>query len=883
MSELFSNLGRLLRYMPRVQLRRQELRLVESAWDNLALLSSLSRLSSDASSGSDLGRARQEFASLSDAMMRGLESESLKNALDHLASRAQVCIDILVRNLFERTADIGFLATDDIIARYLAQTDPLTRTDVEARLYEYASKYSVYCDIFLFDVQGRLRASLRARPDEPAPLPDPRDAVFLQAVQTSTAPYVEHYAQHHFCMDPAGSGPSTLIYAHRVESGRTVVGTLCLQFNLADEMPAIFNAIQGAATADDGIVLALVDAQGGVIGTNDPLQLPLGWQIPQASRAGMSTVRHLGREYLLVVRDTHGFQGYTGPGWRGLAMIPMDMAFGDDDEQAGSPLMLEAARSTDLLAANLRDIPRNAAAIQAALERSVWNGLLDINRIESDGSPAHARELAFARTLLSEIGNTAFKTAQAFSSTLHDLHFVVIQSMLRDVQDRASLAMQILDRNLYERANDCRWWALTPQFVSTLRAGTIGCANATRVLQYINSLYTVYASLVLFDRHGTVVAVSKPELAPQIGQPIQAGWAVQALHLSSSQDYVVSAFEPSQFSGSRPTFVYAAAVHDPDAAAAAVLGGIGIVWDASSQLSSILADCGEGSAADDLLMFVDAAGHPISVHGNDALLSGQQAPQACLQGERIVELGGALYGVGMHRGQGYREFRVSDGYAHGLGCMALRSLCKPQSRARAESSSRPSGRSSRIEAGHGLQVATFCVAGHWLGLPAVQVLLAAPDATIANAGGIQPPFLGITQIGSRAYPVIDLRSVIAAGKETTSTGLRPVSRNSDHSRQLIVVQVQTESGKLQELALRVDALGAVLEVDSRKVQEIALPGGRNGVGLVDAVVSVASGEDNQSAATALLSRLSGRWLESCVAGLLRDFAPQDLSTLPTLR
>lgn len=856
---------------------------MESAWDSLALLSSLSRLSSDASAGSDLGRARQDFASLSDEMMCGLESESLRNALDNLGSKAQVCIDILVRNLFERTADIGFLAIDEIIAQYLDQADSLTRAEMEARLYEYASKYSVYCDIFLFDTQGHLRASLTSRPDNPEFLVDSQDAAFLQTVQASTAPYVEHYAPHHFCTDPAAARSSTLLYAHRVESDRAVVGTLCLQFNLSDEMPAIFNAIQGAAAPDDGTVVALVDAQGGVIGTNDPLQLPIGWHIPQARQAGTTTVRHLGREYLLVVRDTHGFQGYTGPGWRGLAMIPMDMAFDDDDEHAGSPLMQEAARSADLLAANLRDIPRNAAAIQAALERSVWNGLLDINRIESDGSSAHARELTFARTLLSEIGNTAYKTAQAFSSTLQDLHFVVIQSMLRDVQDRASLAMQILDRNLYERANDCRWWALTPQFVSTLRAGTVGCADATRVLQYMNSLYTVYASLVLFDRQGAVVAVSRPELGHHVGQTIQADWVARALRLTTSQDYVVSAFEPSLFSGSDPTFVYAAAVHDPDAASAPVLGGIGIVWDASSQLSSILADCGDGSSADDLLAFVDAAGHPISMHGNTALLSDPQALASCQRGERIVELAGALYGAGIHRGQGYREFRVRDGYDHGLRCIALRSLCKPQSRSRTDSTKRPSGRSGQVDAGHGLQVATFSVAGHWLGLPAVQVLLAAPDATIVNAGGIKAPFLGIAQVGAKAYPVIDLRSVIATD-EDAQAGQPSVSRSSDNSRQLIVVQVQAESGKVQELALRVDALGAVLEVDSRKIQEIDLPGGSNEIGLVDAVVSVSTGPVGQpTAAHALLCRLSSRWLQFCAGGLLRDFTPQDLSALPAMR
>ncbi len=32
----------------------------------------------------------------------------------------------------------------------------------------------------------------------------------------------------------------------------------------------------------------------------------------------------------------------------------------------------------------------------------------------------------------------------------------------------AELIVDIMDRNLYERANDCRWWALTTDFRAIL-------------------------------------------------------------------------------------------------------------------------------------------------------------------------------------------------------------------------------------------------------------------------------------------------------------------------------------------------------------------------------------------------------------------------------
>lgn len=44
-----------------------------------------------------------------------LGRESLAELSDELRATAQCSIDVLVRNLFERTADVGFLATDDVL------------------------------------------------------------------------------------------------------------------------------------------------------------------------------------------------------------------------------------------------------------------------------------------------------------------------------------------------------------------------------------------------------------------------------------------------------------------------------------------------------------------------------------------------------------------------------------------------------------------------------------------------------------------------------------------------------------------------------------------------------------------------------------------------
>jgi chemotaxis signal transduction protein len=350
------------------------------------------------------------------------------------------------------------------------------------------------------------------------------------------------------------------------------------------------------------------------------------------------------------------------------------------------------------------------------------------------------------------------------------------------------------------------------------------------------------------------------------------------LRLSNSQDYAVSTFAPSPFSGNSPTFVYAAAVRDSQAGSARALGGIAVVWDAASQLASILADCGDGFSAQDLLAFVDASGQVVASHGEASLLATPQAVAQCRSAESVLALGGGLFGLASHRGQGYREFRVRDGYDHGLSCVVLRNLCPTRSVLSKLPSYQVSTQSRRVQNGFGIQMATFTVAGHWLGLPAAQVLQSVPDVTVLSGGTSRAPFLGIANLGLKAYPVIDLRSIItrhADGK----TELSAVSLSKDSTRQLVLVRVASAvAGQTHDLALRVDTLGAVLEVDSRKLQDLG-SSQSNGASLVDAVVPVLLNQNDQDDAQVLLSRMSLLWLAQCASGIPQDFVPQDLTAL----
>lgn len=668
----------------------------------------------------------------------------------------------------------------------------------------------------------------------------------------------------------------SLVYAKCLKNGNTPVGVLCLQFRLDDELPAIFNVLlnDGRHTA---ILLALLDSEQCVISSSDPLQLPAGWEVTLPDSAG-GIVRHMGREYLACQTSGQPFEGYAGPGWFGWAMVPLDLAFEQvENTTTSSPLMDEVAGHSEFLSGDLRKIPERSTAIQTALERSVWNGLLDINRVEVTGE-MNQSDIQFAKTLLSEIGSTAQKTATAFASALLDLHREVTHAMVGDAKHRATMAMQILDRNLYERANDCRWWALTPALVRALQAPGQHAAQAAQTLSHINDLYTVYSGIVLYNQQGKVIAVSRPHLEHLVGRALDEPWVKRSLAVEAHR-YAVSDWGPTCLHADGDTFVYAAALRDP-AHPARALGGIGLAWNGGSQIGSILRDCAVGCDPKDSLVLSGAAGRQVMSHGHPCREQSVRAAFDAIRdlppGETIADLDGGLYGVGASAGVGYREFRAKDGYDHGLQCAVMLHLCPREPRTkdwRGLKVSRATGRPSA----HGVvRLASFTAGEHWLSIDGESVLFAAPDTQILSVSNMRHPMLGMAQIDSKVYPVLDLRCAVLGPQD-----VHTVSRVVDVTRQMVIVRVSMPTGDHADIALRVDKITAILELDEGTIQRVMQP--NSAMAMVDRVVGVdlesAGSQPSDGSGKMMLMVISKAWLQQCAQGTQHMVQQQDLAAL----
>lgn len=780
----------LINHMHGVENYREALVRLQASWDTLTLLGQLS------GSAAEMSGTREAFEKLSGQLLNHLGLETRKKVLADLRAKAQNGIDILVRNLFERTADIGFLAADTDVREFLA-TAGADRAPIEARFAEYVAKYSVYRDIILFDTQGRIRARLATHAAEETTHHLVHDALTTQGA------FVEHFGTADFLPDG-----EQLVYAFRVtDLNGTALGVLALVFRLDDEMQGIFGNL---IPADDWALLACVTPQGQVIASSCAIQLPTGYRLPGALlRANGESVRLGGRQYLALGCEPSPYQGYGGPGWHGLGLIPIDTAF--DDSGATAPgecqqdLVETVMRNPALFSEALRSIPVQAARIQSDLNRSVWNG--SVRRTEANGVSA-----SFSKTLLWEISSAGRRTQAVFDQSIGNLQQTVIAAISQKTASRAAFAIDVMDRNLYERANDCRWWALDTTFRRVLAdPSPEGLHRCSEILAAINGLYTVYSNLLLFDAKGVIVAVSREKQAHLIGTRIEEPWVARTLTLSTTQDYAVSDFLPTPLYGGAATFIYGAAIRD--LGDDRPVGGIGIVFDATPQFAAMLKDALPRDERGTIMLnsfslFVDLKGTVLASSDPRFAIGAPSGLRLDLndlgRGQsraQVISHEGHFYSVGVTLSSGYREYKISDGYEPDVV-----SVCAAQLGTEIAHLTRQIASGSRtLRSPHAredlVELATFYVGEYWFGLR-VQDVLEAIDATgmTTATGGAGGALIGYKIHQDVPIPVLDLA-------RCAGVGTRP-------SREQHIVVTRT-GGEL--VGLLIDALGEIPEVPSADI------------------------------------------------------------------
>lgn len=763
--------------------------------------------------------ARQHFDALELELVRNLVAEKVSAELREITKKAHYVIDIVVRNLYERTADVGFLATDLQLRHFMASGGQ----DIEGarqRLQAYRCKYTVYDAILLVAPDGTVLAAIGdgALPEHST------DPLIAQALQHDS--YLQAFRNTSLQPDKT----KALIYCQRMlaPDGATPAGVLFLSFNLEEEMRGIFESHRSPQAHYN---MLLLDETGECIASADPAWIAPGQHVPMNINGEPRLLMHAGRQYLVATHGAAGYQGYEGPkGWHGQVMIPAEIAFATSEkslEGLTADMKNGLRQHADTLCPPLRGIMTAAEAIR----RVVWNG-----QVITKGTTGNDIRL---QAILDQVRETGDRSNRLFQTSIQDLYDTVLAANMQDARGIASLMVDLLDRNLYERANDCRWWALDAllqQAAGTPQHDTLKAARST--LNAVNALYTVYTSIFLYDAKGQVLAHSSRDATGHdySGTSVAPHTLRAVLALSDPQGYVVEPFGAAPAYPGTATYVYHAALHKAGDSGRAI-GGIGLVFDSDVELPAMLQSALAGKSRT-FALFTDRNGTVIAC-SNDSLRPGDKflaipdmlsLPNGASASRLMVHKGHYVI-VACSVSQGYREFKRTDTYRDDVVAVVIETLGPSSAPDVLRSDPHTPGQNAlatearRLEVHNTQRFASFLLGGRVYAIAADNVLEAIPaNRMVTTASGTNPLCAGVLHLsGKRGKELVWVYNL--------SCWLSP--SNTAREGDEVIVLCQGE----RRIGLRVNALHTVEHYEVASVGGFADESGR----LIWQVISAADG------------------------------------------
>jgi hypothetical protein len=246
-------------------------------------------------------------------------SEALQGELEgvRLIDLAQSLVQLIVRNLYERTADVRWWATDPALWSALETPDTDAARHAALRLATINRFYSVYSDLVLVAPDGQVVAS--ANPAFAAALAGAnlRSETWVKAALGTASG--DDYVVDSVMEGPHHGRREVLVYGAAVRAGGEtrgrVLGALGVYFDWQEQGRAIVEK-EAALTEQDRArtTVLLLDRDLRVIATTDPA---LRFQRFDLRHEGRGRGSYYDRGRIVAFARTMGYQEYDGLGWWG--------------------------------------------------------------------------------------------------------------------------------------------------------------------------------------------------------------------------------------------------------------------------------------------------------------------------------------------------------------------------------------------------------------------------------------------------------------------------------------------------------------------------------------------------------------------------------------
>ena len=245
-----------------------------------------------------------------------LQRQFTEKECGRLSEMSQTLVQCIVRNLYERTADVRWWATDDALFRCLASLDRASIDHAVERLGLINRFYSVYLNLVLVGIDGKIIAC-----SQPATFPRVTGADisklpwFKKAMATTNG---DQYVGDDISHDSLHDDKLVAVYAAAVRQERNkdgkIVGVLGVMFDWEDQAKTIVQT-EPALSEDEWTRsrVLLLDQHMRIIAASDNTGILLPFML---EHHGQQKGHYVNADHeLIAFAKTLGYQEYDGLGW----------------------------------------------------------------------------------------------------------------------------------------------------------------------------------------------------------------------------------------------------------------------------------------------------------------------------------------------------------------------------------------------------------------------------------------------------------------------------------------------------------------------------------------------------------------------------------------
>jgi hypothetical protein len=254
-------------------------------------------------------------------------SEELVKELEgaRLTDLSQTLVQLIVRNLFERTADVRWWASDAAFWSALEDGTGAKTAHATARLQAIAKFYSVYHDLVLVDLEGRFVANSNSAAHAGLARNSLKNLDWVRgALKTRSG---DEYFVGNVGLSKEHEDREVLVYSTAVRAGGDqqgkIVGALGVFFDWQDQGRAIVEKEAALPkNVKERTKVMILDADFRVIASSDPSLRFQHFALSHNNLQGGSYYDAKGN--IVAFAQTLGYQEYDGLGWWGVIVQQTD-------------------------------------------------------------------------------------------------------------------------------------------------------------------------------------------------------------------------------------------------------------------------------------------------------------------------------------------------------------------------------------------------------------------------------------------------------------------------------------------------------------------------------------------------------------------------------